>query len=399
VAANHKQAMLDAISGQPLDKIPWAPRLDLWHKANKRAGTLPEGYRDASLTQIVDGLGAAMHAIVPDFKDLRGIDDELDRALGIFNLHFMPYQTVCQNVERTFEVDGDTTHVAYRTPAGTVTTTTLYDEGMRKAGITITHVKEYAFKSPDDYAALGHIFENAAVEPNYDGYAAFAERVGNRGLAAAFVSLAASPMHLIQREIMPLDTFFFEMHDHPDQLDELARKIGLYWDRVMEVVAKCPAEMILVGANYDAAVTYPPFFARHIAPSLRTYARALHAQGKYLLTHTDGENTGLLGHYLEAEIDVADSICPKPMTKLSFKEVRDTFAGRITIMGGIPSVSLLTSTMSDKAFEEFLDDFFEQIGAGDHLILGISDTTPPAADFERLRKIARRIEEFGPVSP
>jgi hypothetical protein len=68
-------------------------------------------------------------------------------------------------------------------------------------------------------------------------------------------------------------------------------------------------------------------------------------------------------------------------------------------MGGIPSVSLLTSTMSDKAFEEFLDDFFEQIGAGDHLILGVSDTTPPAADFKRLRRIGRRIEEFGAILP
>ncbi len=48
---------------------------------------------------------------------------------------------------------------------------------------------------------------------------------------------------------------------------------------------------------------------------------------KFLLTHTDGENTGLLEHYLESNMDVADSVCPKPMTKLSFKEVRDHFDG------------------------------------------------------------------------
>jgi len=35
---------------------------------------------------------------------------------------------------------------------------------------------------------------------------------------------------------------------------------------------------------------------------------------------------------------VADSVCPAPMTKLTFKQHRDTFAGRVTIMGGIPSV-------------------------------------------------------------
>jgi len=66
-------------------------------------------------------------------------------------------------------------------------------------------------------------------------------------------------------------------------------------------------------------------------------------------------------------------------------------------MGGIPSVALLPDAMPDREFGRFLDRFFEDIGCGDHLILGISDTTPPAADFRRLRAIARRVEAFGPV--
>jgi len=115
------------------------------------------------------------------------------------------------------------------------------------------------------------------------------------------------------------------------------------------------------------------------------------------LTHTDGENRGLLNHYVDSQIDIADSVCPYPMTRLTMGEVRAAFDGRITIMGGIPSVALLKDSMNDRAFEEFLDEFFEQIGRGDHLILGVSDTTPPAADFGRLLKIAERVEAFGPV--
>ena len=123
----------------------------------------------------------------------------------------------------------------------------------------------------------------------------------------------------------------------------------------------------------------------------------LHTERKYLLTHTDGENTGLLDCYIESGIDIADSICPAPMTKLTFKEVRDHFQGRVTIMGGIPSVCLLRDSMSDREFEAYLDGFFSDLGSADHLILGISDTTPPAADFERLRKIGEYINAYGPV--
>lgn len=82
------------------------------------------------------------------------------------------------------------------------------------------------------------------------------------------------------------------------------------------------------------------------------------------------------------------------MTKLNIKQVRDIFEGKITIMGGIPSVALLKSSMSDKKFEQYLDELLEMIARGDHLILGISDTTPPAAEFGRLLKIKERIEAF-----
>jgi hypothetical protein len=160
------------------------------------------------------------------------------------------------------------------------------------------------------------------------------------------------------------------------------------------VVCNCSADVVFVGANYHSDITYPPFFEAHIQPWLKKWAQGLHAKGKYLLTHTDGENTGLLEHYLSAQIDIADSICPKPMTKLTIKQVRDAFAGKITIMGGIPSVALMKTSMSDRDFEEFLDEFFGMLGEGDHIILGISDTTPPAAQFDRLVKIKERLESF-----
>lgn len=393
-----KERMLAAIRGEPTDRLPWAPRLDLWFKANQRAGTLPRKFRNASLRDFVDGLGFDLHAVVPDFRDVRSPDDHLDRGLGIFNLRTMPYRTILEDVQRVAHVEGDRTIVDYHTPVGSVQTVVLYDAAMQQAGITISHVERPPFQSERDYAPLGHIFQHARVEAQFDGFLEFADWAGDRGLPVAWVSAAASPMHFIQRELMRLDTFFYELHDHPEALASLARDVEAYLNRVREVVLACPAQVLLVGANYDATVTCPPFFRDHILPSLRAFARSLHARGKYLLTHADGENTGLLELYLAAEVDVADSVCPAPMTKLTFREVRDAFAGRITIMGGIPSVALLPDSMPEREFERFLDRFFEDIGRGDHLILGISDTTPPAADLCRLLKIAKRVQAFGPVA-
>ena len=68
----------------------------------------------------------------------------------------------------------------------------------------------------------------------------------------------------------------------------------------------------------------------------------------------------------------------------------DVFAGAITIMGGVPSICLLPEVMPNADFEAYLDQFFQEIGSGDRLILGISDTAPPSADFERMLRIGDR---------
>jgi hypothetical protein len=239
---NHKQQMLAVLRGQAVDRIPWAPRLDLWYRARHRAGTLPTKYRNASLVEILDDLDWAHHAVIPDFQSLRGPEDEADRALGIYNLHDMPVHTVFDEVKRHITPRGDRMLVEYLTPAGNLATETLYNESMRAAGITISHVTQYAFRGPEDYPALKHLFRHARVEPNHAGYAAWAEQIGERGFAAAYVNSSASPMHLIQRELMPLDTFFFEMIDRPEEIAELADCIAGYWRRLLGAAVECPAE-------------------------------------------------------------------------------------------------------------------------------------------------------------
>lgn len=395
----YRETILATLRGEPTDCLPYVPRLDLWYKSNKMRGTLPDKYRRATLTEIVDDMGVGFHSIVPDFLDFADPLDEVDRALGIYRLRTLPYRTVLRGVKRNISYDGDCTNVEYLTPKGNVRTKVIYDDSMRQAGITITHILEHAIKSEKDYEAVAYIFANALVEPTYDRYLVAKEEVGERGVAVAFVSLGGSPMHLIQRELMDYSLFFYELHDHPAELQWLSGQIGTYFDRVFEVVAQSPAEVVLFGANYDAKITWPPFFQQYITPSLARAADILHAKGKFLLTHTDGENKGLLQAFVDSKIDVADSICPAPMTSLTLREAREAFAGKISIWGGVPSITVLESSMSEREFEEYMAGLLTQADRGDHLILSIADTTPPDAKFSRVERIAELARAFGPVTP
>lgn len=195
------------------------------------------------------------------------------------------------------------------------------------------------------------------------------------------------------KEFMPVDQFFYAMHDCPAKIERLADQMTSYYQRIKEVAAECPAEVLLWGANYDDTITYPPFFARHILPALRDYAKVLHSKGKYLLTHTDGENRKLQKLYLEAGFDVADSVCPYPMTSCRLEEIREAFADRITIWGGIPSILLCPDSASFEDFRRFIDDILERYRGQSRLILGVSDMVTADADWSRMEYISERVAE------
>ena len=398
---DHRERMTRTLRGLPTDRIPFVPRLDLWYKANRAAGTLPVKYKNATLNEMTDDLDLGCHSVIPDFRDFEdGAEGPADIGLGIYRFRALPYTVKFRNIGRKTVTRPDgLTETEYVTPYGTLKTRVVFDEGMKAGGATLSVTVGHAVRGPGDYEAAAYIFENAEVTPNYGFFSYHRnEVVGNRGLAAAYCSNYCSPMYYILKELMPVEAFFYELHDNPGDMAAFVSRLSGFCEKVFEVAAGSPADLILSGANYDSAITSPPFFSKHIAPELKRQADVLHGAGKFLATHTDGENAGLLGYYADCGADVADSICPAPMTRLALREVREAFGQRVTVWGGIPSVCVLRNSMGDYEFEKYLDMTLESVGKGDHMIFSIADTTPPGAEFDRILTIAKKTAEFGPVS-
>ena len=391
-----KERMLKVARGEWADQLPWAPRIDLWHNSNSMRGTLPKPFKqDATLDEIADFIGGGYHKVVPEFLKVRTPEDNVDRGLGVYGLWGMAYRPELVGVEREVKRDGDTTRVTYHTPIGSVSCKILYNEEMKRAGASITWISEHVLKEPKDYKVVGYIFKNMKILPDYENYLEYQRKVGDRGYAAAFANLASSPMHHIMKEFLDATQFYLEMFDHPKELQQLCEDLEPYYDQIFRVLADSPAEVIFSGGNYDEMITYPPFFKDHIMPHLQKFAEILHPKGKLLQTHCDGENKGLLDLLAESGMDIAEAVCPRPMTKVTITEVKKAFKGKLTIFGGVPSVALLEESMSDMEFESFMKNLFKEIAPGDRFILGISDTTPPDAKFERLLRITEMVQDLG----
>ena len=392
----HKQRMLMAVQGEMPDHIPYAPRIDLWFNANSMKGTLPARHRGKNTDEIALSEGWALHKVVADHLRQPNPDAMLHRALGVhFMKEYVAHFTFTDRVKIDVQRESERTRIRYTTAKGSITTSTTYSQEMRRSGTSVPWIEEHAVKTPDDLKVLADVFENMEVVANYEPFKIHQAQVGENGLAVTAFTVAAGPVHHIQKYFLDATEFFHYYRDHLPEILYLADALAPLYEKALRIVAESPAEVIQWGSNFDDMLTFPPMFAKHFVPWIRKAKEVLGPKNIRILCHTDGENFGLMELLHESGMDVAEAVCPAPMTKVTIQEYYRRWSDRITIFGGVPSNLLLPQLTPERDFQNFMDGLFSGIGEGRRFILGIADTTPPDADFERLVRIGEMVREKG----
>jgi hypothetical protein len=386
----HRERILAAVGGEAPDRLPWVPRLEFWHRARLRQGTLPPGLRSLSLTEITERLGVGCYASVPDYTE-DGEAGMIDRNLGLFHVRVLPYRVELEEVDRGVTHRGQETVVEYHTPVGSICTAFVFTEEMLDAGASMPWTTEHAIREPQDFKVVGHIFSHLRVEPDLSGYLARRAEVGERGVAIGYLLGTACPIQHIMKELMPLEQFFYALHDYPERMQRLAEQMEPFYRQICAIGVDSPAEVLMLGGNYDDSITHPPFFEKYLFPTLRDYSAMVHRRGKYLMTHTDGENQRLFPIYRRTGFDIADSVCPYPMTRCTLEEIRASFGEHITIWGGIPSTLLCAGSTTEDEFRRAIDDLVQRYRRASHFVLGVSDMVTADCEWDRLQYITEKL--------
>jgi hypothetical protein len=238
------------------DHIPYAPRIDLWYNANSLNGTLPKRHRDKTRDQIALSEGWALHKVVADHLNQPHPDAMLHRALGVhFMSEYVAQFTFTDRVKIDVERAGDRTRVRYTTARGSITTGTVYSQDMRRSGTSVPWIEEHAVKTPDDLKVLAHLFENLDVTPHYEPFKEHQAAVGEDGLPVTAFTVAAGPVHHIQKYFFDATAFFHYYRDHRPGILYLADALAPLYEKALHVVAESPAEVIQWGSNFDEMLT------------------------------------------------------------------------------------------------------------------------------------------------
>ena len=376
----HKARILAAAGKQPVDKLPFGARIDLWYNYHLANGTLPAKYRGYSEIDVLRDLGAG-GVVVLGSEQVRAKGNRPARLITM-------WETTFRNVEVVTKKEGPARTVTYITPQGTVSTKTEFN---RSEGYLQGYIVERLFKNEKDYPAIGYLLENSVLTPDYDQYINLAELLADDGVIRC--GLRTSPMQYLMRDLMGYENFFYELADHPHEVERLYEIARDLWQKQLDILANSPARLLSICSNWSDEI-HTPVFRKYFAPWLRETTEFLHAKGKLTLIHCDGEIRRLIPLILESGIDVAEAWSPAPMTSVTTAELRKAWGDRITIWGGLPTL-IFEPNFSDERFEEYVINLFREVAPGHNFIVGMGDNFPIDGDINRVRRVVELIDRYG----
>ena len=155
-------------------------------------------------------------------------------------------------------------------------------------------------------------------------------------------------------------------------------------------------EVINFGDNLHASTLPPAWFEEFVLPAYTRRCDRLHAAGKFVHAHWDGDVGPLLRYAQQTGLDGIEAITPKPQGDVDLAEIKAALGDRLFLIDGIPAIYFDT-TYGPERLEAFTHDIIHLFGS--KLILGISDEMSATGDIERVRLVGRIVDEYNAALP
>lgn len=383
------ERVLSMLRREQPDRLPFVGRLEVWLACHQRSGSLPPEFRDVPVEAMHRAIGMGRQRFVTPFSwRLWGVEvliefngqliwREQDPVLDFF----CGSHSYVRN-----DVAGETITI-FKTPRGVLRMRHEQAPMSVETG-TEPYLKEHLIKDQSDYAAVAYLWERAEYLPRYADYEQAQADVGDIGFVIPLVPRV--PFQQVLLEYLGEVPFFYALQDDPREVAGLLQLLDEQLVGILHHMADLPAPYVEFPDNLHGLMTNPRLFREYSLPAYQRYCDLLHAQGKKVGSHTDGDVKRLLPLLKASGLDVCESFSPWPLTTCTFDEAWQAWQGGPIIWGGIPS-PLLEERTPEGEFHDYLDHLLEVV-AGGPIVLSVVDMVMGHNSLERMHYIAERVE-------
>jgi hypothetical protein len=384
--------IIAALTGGPAARIPWCTRLDLWYAAHTYAGTLPEHLAELDLSAVHRELHVARQSYVQIAKTrLRGVELTVDFDGKRILRDHAPVLRFPNPVDLVPRERPGNTAITFTTPVGSCSVHYRTSESILATGAT-PYLTKHVITSTEDVAPVRWILDHGEVTADHASYEERAAEIGENGLAIAFIERV--PFQRLLLDFMGEETCFFEMFDRPEGFASLLHQLTEIDETFLDLALQSTSPIIEYGDNVDGEITNPRLFARYCVPAYHRAAERLHAAGKLLGSHLDGDLANLIDLIPDSGLDLVESFSQEPLSRVQLADAWAVWKGAVCFWGGLPS-PLFEAHVPYAEFERLARDVVELLRAdvpSAGAILGIADQAVGPTDWRRIRAVAQMLE-------
>jgi len=284
------------------------------------------------------------------------------------------------------EVNNKIVHHRIVTPEGELS----YKTGANR---TTTWITEYLIKGHEDLELIEKYMPVAKL--NKEAVAAEYDRIGDAGILRGFVWGDQAGCWQHAACLMEIQQLIIETYENPDWVHRLMQVL---LDKKLRFI-----EQSLDGAKFDLietgggagsdTVISPKLHREFCLPYARQMHRAVHEAGLKTTYHTCGGMMNILDLIVQNETDASETLTPPGCggNITAPAAVRDAYAGRVAMIGGMDQLGVLTSGTPEQIRKE-VQRLFEGFGRDGGYICSASDHFFDAP-VENLRAFAAAARE------
>ena len=271
-----------------------------------------------------------------------------------------------------------------RTPVGEVW------ETLRTGGGYGTSLRcEFFIKGPEDYRVVEFMVNDAVYIPNDDAIHEAKRTLGEDG--AVIGNLGYTPMQQMLIMWMGPERFSVDFYENQDEFLGLYETLCRRHEEEYEIAANSPVEFVEYGDNVTAHMIGLERFRKYVVPCYDRLGERLHARGKRVGSHLDGDLKLLKEAIRDSELDFIEAYNPPPDGDLSVREARECWGSTVISINFTSSIHLA----EPKEIEAHTCQLLRDARPGTGFLVGITENIPESVWQQTLPLILRVLREQG----
>jgi hypothetical protein len=189
--------------------------------------------------------------------------------------------------------------------------------------------------------------------------------------------------------------YYMCLIDDPEFIHDFQRWVEDYCMRQLAVVLEYPVDAVQVGAVL--CIKSGPMFSLDLMeefefPCLQRQIDMVHAAGRVVSLHSDGDNTGLISRFIDMGVDVLNPVEPCDGQQDIFA-LKAQYGDRIALHGNIDITGVLTHGTPDEVAQE-VTGYLDRLAPGAGYVCASSHNVTAQVPLENILAMRDTVHQY-----